>query len=129
VRLGLRPPFGGLFLGRLPVTGFNMVALTPKPAPPAISVITAQTTRKMTIGRPSLLGLAVSFQVFKQFHRHGLPASRSERKIEIERLLAVGRLLHLGNTAPAAIGDAGLGNTLVVDRVVRADIGRANDAG
>src|SRR6185295_19958391 len=52
-----------------------------------------------------------------------------ERQQHVEHLLAVARLLDVGDLAAAAIGDARLGDLGGFDGVVALDVLRANDAG
>src|SRR5450755_3233259 len=52
-----------------------------------------------------------------------------ERQQHVHHLLAVARLLHVGDLAAAAIGDAGLRDLRGIDGVVALDVLRAHDAG
>src|ERR1700712_4284406 len=52
-----------------------------------------------------------------------------ERQYHVHELLAVARLLHVGDLAAPAIGDAGLRDLAAVDSVVALDILRPHDAG
>jgi len=52
-----------------------------------------------------------------------------ERQEHVEHLLAVARLLHVGELAAAAIGDAGFRDLAGIDGVVALDVLRAHDAG
>ena len=52
-----------------------------------------------------------------------------ERQQHVHHLLAVARLLQIGDLAAAAIGDAGLGDLAGIDGVVALDVLGANDAG
>ncbi len=56
-------------------------------------------------------------------------SASSERQQDIHHLLAVTRLLNIGDLAAAAIGDTGLGDLGRIDRVVGLDILRPHDAG
>ena len=53
----------------------------------------------------------------------------SERQQHVHHLLAIARLLHVGDLAVAAIGDAGLRDLRGIDGVVALDVFRADDAG
>ena len=55
--------------------------------------------------------------------------SGSERHDNVEHLLTIAGLLHVGDLAAAAIGDPGLGNLVIADRIVGGDVLLANDAG
>ena len=59
----------------------------------------------------------------------GALEGRSERQQHVHHLLAVARLLHVGDLAVAAIGDAGLRDLAGIDGVVALDVLRAHDAG
>src|SRR6056297_2348497 len=52
---------------------------------------------------------------------------RSEWQDHVEHLLAVTRLLDIGNLAPASVGDAGFGYPVIGDRVFPGDILRPDD--
>ena len=52
-----------------------------------------------------------------------------ERQDDIHHLLAVARLLNIGDLAAAAVSDAGFGDLAGVDRVVALDVFRPDDAG
>src|SRR4029078_2467610 len=52
-----------------------------------------------------------------------------ERQHHIQRLLAITRLLHIGDLAAATVGDPRLGDLARVDGVVALDVLGADDAG
>jgi hypothetical protein len=53
----------------------------------------------------------------------------SERREQVDGLLAARRLLHFHQTAAAAVGDAGFGDLVVGDLVLGGDVLRTHDTG
>jgi hypothetical protein len=53
----------------------------------------------------------------------------SERHDDIEDLLAVARLLDVADLAASAVGNPGLGNFFIADRICRVDVFRPDHAG
>src|SRR6267143_6034875 len=75
-----------------------------------------------------LASLLFEHDLFRKTGTH-FSGSCSERQQYVHYLLAVARLLDVGDLAAAAIGDAGLRDLAGIDGVVALDILRPHDAG
>ena len=98
----------------------------PTPSPVRTSIAAMKTTRRRA-SRARRWRLLAGSSRLRRLGRCALPCQNGDN--QVEELVAPAGLLHLGDAAAPAVGDARLGDLVVGDGVVGGDVARPHDAG